>query len=78
MSTSMKVLLFILLGFLSLCSYVFSLMIVGAAVSGSGCGKVCSDNMAMFQIASGVLAVLAVVILCIPSSSKKKNDETPE
>ncbi|MDF7681810.1 hypothetical protein PT300_14975 [Enterobacteriaceae bacterium ESL0689] len=51
---------------------------IGAAISGSGCGEVCSNNLSILQTASGILAALAVVIFFIPSSSKKKNDEIPK
>lgn len=41
---------------------LFSLMMVGASVSGSGCGSQCEDSTMIFVIASQLFLGLAVVV----------------
>lgn len=73
MPKAVKILLIILFIVIGLFSWIFSFMIVGFGVSGSGCGTECLNSVSTMKIISYSFFGLALLSGLLPSKKNKSN-----
>ncbi len=73
MPKMVKILLIVFFIVIGLFSWLFSFMIVGFGVSGSGCGTECFESVSTMKTISFVFFGLAVLSGLLPSKKSKSN-----